>query len=150
MTDQPIRAFIDTNIWISAFINPDGPPAAVLAAFETEAFVAVISQPFLNELAAVLARGRIRRRLQVADEKAADTLTRLNRTAIMTYPTGTLQLCRDPKDDVMLETAILGHADYVVSCDDDIKGDLILIAQLQERDIGVVTVAQLLALLDDG
>jgi uncharacterized protein len=149
MTDQPIRAFIDTNIWISAFINPVGPPAAVLAAFETEAFITVISEPFLNELADVLGRTRIRRQLRVSHERVTDTLMRLNRTSLVTYPTGTLQLCRDPKDDVMLETAIQGPANYVVSRDDDIKRDLNLIAHLHEHDIEVVTVAQFLKLLDE-
>jgi predicted nucleic acid-binding protein len=70
------------------------------------------------------------------------------RKAVTVYPTGTLRLCRDEKDDVMLETAILGHAHYIVSRDDDIKRDLNLIAHLHKHDIEVVTVAQFLALLE--
>lgn len=50
----------------------------------------------------------------------------------------------------MLETAILGRAHYIVSRDDDIKRDLNLIAHLHEHGIEVVTVAQFLALLDEG
>jgi len=50
----------------------------------------------------------------------------------------------------MLETAIQGPADYVVSRDDDIKRDLNLIAHLHEHNIEVVTVAQFLALLGGG
>lgn len=147
MTDEPIRVFIDTNIWISAFINPSGPPAAVLAAFNTDGITAMISQPFLDELAGVLTRSRIRRRLQVSGEDADETLARVRRKALTVYPTGALQLCRDEKDDVMLETAILGRAHYIVSRDDDIKGDLNLIAHLHEHNIEVVTVAQFLKLM---
>jgi putative PIN family toxin of toxin-antitoxin system len=149
MTDEPTRVFIDTNIWVSAFIKPSGPPAAVLAAFDTNRIIAVISQPFLDELADVLTRSRIRRRLQVSGNGADEILARVMRKAVTVYPTGTLQLCRDEKDDVMLETAILGRAHYIVSRDDDIKRDLDLIAHLHEHNIEVVTVAQFLTLLDE-
>jgi uncharacterized protein len=150
MTDEPTRVFIDTNIWISAFINPSGPPAAVLAAFfNTDGIIAVISQPFLDELADVLTRSRIRRRLQVIGEDADEILDRIRRKAVTVYPTGAIQLCRDEKDDVMLETAILGRAHYIVSRDDDIKRDLNLIAHLHEHNIEVVTVAQFLALIGE-
>lgn len=149
MTDEPIRVFIDTNIWISAFINPSGPPAAVIAAFDADTIISVISQPFLNELAGVLTRNRIRQRLRVSGEDADEILARVRRKAVTVYPTGAVQLCRDEKDDVMLETAILGHAHYIVSRDDDIKRDLNLIAHLHEHNIEVVTVAQFLALIDE-
>jgi putative PIN family toxin of toxin-antitoxin system len=149
MTEEPLRVFIDTNIWISAFINPSGPPAAVLAAFNSDGITAVISQPFLNELADVLTRSRIRQRLQVFGEDADEILARIRRKAVTVYPLGALRLCRDEKDDVMLETAILGRAHYIVSRDDDIKRDLNLIAHLHEHNIEVKSVAQFLALLDE-
>ncbi len=57
---------------------------------------------------------------------------------------GSFVLCRDPKDDILLETAILGEADYVVSRDDDIKRDLDLIAHLRKHSIEVVPVTQFL------
>jgi uncharacterized protein len=150
MTDEPIRIFIDTNIWISAFINPSGPPAAVIAAFNTDKIIAIISQQFLNELAGVLTRNRIRQRLRVSGEDADEILARVREKAVRVNPTGAIQLCRDKKDDVMLETAILGRAHYIVSRDDDIKRDLNLIAYLHEHNIEVVTVAQFLKLLDEG
>jgi putative PIN family toxin of toxin-antitoxin system len=150
MTDEPIRIFIDTNIWISAFINPSGPPAAIIAAFNTDKIIAIISQQFLNELAGVLTRNRIRQRLRVSGEDADEILARVREKAVRVYPTGAIQLCRDKKDDVMLETAILGRAHYIVSRDDDIKRDLNLIAYLHEHNIEVVTVAQFLKLLDEG
>ena len=149
MTDEPTRVFIDTNIWISAFINPTGPPAAVLATFDTDEIIAVISQPFLDELTGILTRSRIRRRLQVSGNDADEILARVKRKAVTVYPTGAIQLCRDEKDDVMLETAILGRAHYIVSRDDDIKRDLNLIARLHGHGIEVVTVAQFLALLGE-
>jgi uncharacterized protein len=67
----------------------------------------------------------------------------------MVRPSGELRLCRDPDDDVVLETAILGEAQFVVSRDDDIKRDLDLMTHLRANGVEVVSVAQFLALLDD-
>ena len=67
----------------------------------------------------------------------------------MVTPTGLLRLCRDQRDDIFLETAILGEAQYAVSRDDDIKRDLDLIAHLRANGVEVVSVAQFLALLDE-
>jgi len=57
----------------------------------------------------------------------------------------TLQLCRDPDDDVLLETAIVGGATHIVSRDEDITRDLELLAQLEKRGIKAMTVNRFLA-----
>ena len=49
---------------------------------------------------------------------------------------------------MVLETAILGRARYLVSRDDDIKGDNDLIKHLAARGVEVVTVARMLEILD--
>jgi predicted nucleic acid-binding protein len=49
---------------------------------------------------------------------------------------------------MILETAILGSADYLVTRDDDIKSDRELIALLKERNVSVVTVRQFLDLVN--
>jgi predicted nucleic acid-binding protein len=59
-----------------------------------------------------------------------------------------LRVCRDPDDNVVLETALLGHASYAVSRDDDIKRDRDLIAQMEARGIKVLSVQQFVNLLD--
>ena len=69
--------------------------------------------------------------------------------AAFVTPEGNLHLCRDPKDNIVLETAILGEASHLVSRDADIARDLDLIVHLHKHDIEVVTVAQFLALLDE-
>ena len=74
---------------------------------------------------------------------------RLRSEAVFITPEGNLYLCRDPKDNIVLETAILGEASHLVSRDADIARDLELIAHLHKHDIEVVTVVQFLALLDE-
>ena len=57
-----IKAVIDTNIWISALLNPFGYPARIRKSFEKGVFQVVVSEPILEELADVLNRPRIRER----------------------------------------------------------------------------------------
>jgi len=149
MTDAYWRVLLDTNIWISAFINPLGPPAQVLERYTDGLFQVVVSQPLIDEIADVLARPRVRRAVRFSDERIAHWFTRLEGEAIFVVPEGNLHLCRDPKDDIVLETAISGVATHLVSRDADIARDLDLIAHLHKHDIEVVTVAQFLELLDE-
>jgi len=67
--------------------------------------------------------------------------------ASVVAPTGMLRLCRDVSDDVVLETALLGRAKYLVSRDADMVRDLAVIRVFRERGIQIVTVGQLLQLL---
>lgn len=150
MTEARWRVLLDTNIWISAFINPAGPPARVLNLYTEGHYQLVTSQPLLDEITAVLSRPRIRRAVRFDDERIALWLRRLQSEAALVVPTGDIDLCRDPKDNIVLETALLGEADYLVSRDADIARDLDLIAHLHEHNIEVVTVAQFLALLGEG
>lgn len=57
---------------------------------------------------------------------------------------GTVQVCRDPKDDVVIETAIAGKADVVVSGDKDLTEMAEVAQYLAGAGIRVLTVAQFL------
>jgi len=62
---------------------------------------------------------------------------------------GEAQICRDPKDDMVIETAINGHADALVSRDDDLKRAPEVVSLLAERGIRVLSVQRFLdAVLD--
>ena len=52
-----LAAVIDTNVWISAFLNPAG----VYQAARAGHFIVIISRPLLAELAEVLIRPRLQR-----------------------------------------------------------------------------------------
>ena len=119
----------------------------MLQAFLDGRFVPVVSQALLDEIRDVINRPRIRRRIQLADQDLDRVLMLLWDQAHGVVPTGTLRLCRDPKDDFLLETAILGGAQVAVSRDDDVKRDLDLIEHLQEQGVTVLSVAQFLELL---
>ncbi len=44
------------NVWVSAFINPSGPPARLVRAWTDGRYDVVVSLPLLDELADVLTR----------------------------------------------------------------------------------------------
>lgn len=148
MTKLILRVLIDTNIWISGFINPFGAPARVLQLLTEDRYRLVVSHALLAEVEDVVTRPHIRRRLRAGDDRIDEFLRIARTTGIWVEPTGTLRLCRDPNDDIILETALLGNATHVVSRDDDMKRDLDLIANLQTRGVEVVSVAQFLTLLE--
>lgn len=136
-----MRAVVDTNVWISALLNPAGYPARVLTALQDGRFTFVASVPTLEELLRVMLRPRIARRYPLGPEEAFRllTLTR-ERADELASVTGAVRLCRDPRDDMFIETAINGRADVLVSRDDDLKRAPEVAAHLGERGIRVVTV----------
>lgn len=55
-----------------------------------------------------------------------------------------INLCRDPHDNMFLETAIKGGAEYLVTRDDDLKRDPELLQKMAEFGIQVVSVQRFL------
>ena len=66
-----MRAVVDTSVWVSAILNPSGPPARILEALEDGRFSLVVSEPLLTELAEVISRPRLVRRYKLTPEKTA-------------------------------------------------------------------------------
>jgi uncharacterized protein len=138
---------IDTSVWVSAIITPSGPPGRVLRAFLAGRFRVVMSEFMFAELSGVLDRPRIKRRHADRDD-ATELLRLLRDRAMIVVTSGTIHVCRDVKDDLILETAIVGGASYLVSRDEDLTRDPTLVAALHEYGIGVLTVAHFLDMLD--
>ena len=144
-----MRAVIDTNVWVSAILNAAGPPSLVRAAFEDDRFTAVTSEPLLIELATVLARPRLAHRYGLTAEEIAGLLGTIRALAELAVVGGEVQICRDPKDDMVIETAINGHADALVSRDDDLKRAPEVVSLLAERGIRVLSVQRFLDAVRD-
>ncbi len=153
-------AVIDTNVWVSSLLNPRGSPARLLKAFVEGRFTPVMSKPLLAELTSVLSRPRLLRaiirriiqydlqlviKLLVLYRLMAHALNNaLQQYGVWVELRGDINLCRDPRDNMVLETAILGKAEYLVTRDDDIKRDPELMEKLAAWGIQVVSVQQFL------
>jgi putative PIN family toxin of toxin-antitoxin system len=146
-----VRVVVDTNITVSAALNPRGFPAKVVEAFITGRFQLVSSEPMLAELADILARPRVARRLErngftAADRAAFVALVRAK--AELVPVSGEVELCRDPDDNAIIETALRGHVDVLVSRDEDMTRGWEVITPLERAGIRVLTVARFLEALD--
>ncbi len=132
---------IDTSVWVSAFLNPEGFPARLIHAGKTGRFSIVSSLPMLNELHEVLSRPRIMKIRRSTEIDVATFMAGITAVVQLVPISGELSLCRDPDDDVILETAIQGKATYVVSD---------LTEHLSKRGVETITVQRLLDRLQIG
>jgi len=140
----PLVALLDTNVWVSAFLKPSGPPGRLVAAWSRNNFSAVTSPSQLTELAEVLLRPRLTRRFKYTHADAATFIRLIAAHASVVETRGVLKICRDPDDDEILEAAIHGKAQYLVTRDDDLKRDLDIIKMARRNRVRVVSVRQFL------
>ena len=139
---------LDTNVWVSAFLNPHGFPAKLLEAWAAGAFQVVISVPLMEELARTLSERRLVLKYGYSDQDIREYLEHIaSRSRVVTLAQG-LALSRDPKDDPVIQTALAGGAQFLVSRDEDLTRDQPLAAHLATRRITVLTVARLLQHLE--
>ena len=142
-----IKAVIDTNIWISALINPFGYPAKLRKHFENGDFAAVISEPIMDEIVDVLSRPKIKDKYEITPEDIRELLTLIEERAEYVLISGDINICRDKDDNLIIETAIKGETSYLVTRDDDIKFDKKVSLFLSQHGISVLTVAKFLKLM---
>lgn len=132
---------------MSAFITPYGPPARVVESWRMDRFVVVVSQPILDEIRDVLMRPRIQRKYRYTSQQVDSLIDEIVRKAQHVVITNALRVCRDPQDDAILETAILGRASHAVSRDEDITRDTNLRDKLREYNVAPITVRRFIELL---
>ncbi len=136
-----MRAVVDTNILIRALIKPQGTVGPVLHRLAEGAFVLVYSEPLLEELLAKLMLPRIRSKYQIGDEVIEGVLGLIALRGERVQPARSIHICRDPADNILIETALAGSAICIVSGDEDL-----LVLKEFER-IQIITARVFLAML---
>lgn len=139
-----VKAVIDTNIWVSSILNPFGFPARLRSSFEEGDFSVVISAPMLEELTDVLNRPRIRDKFKIEGEDITRLLSLLEDRAEDVRILENITICRDKDDDIVIETAIKGKAQYLVTRDDDIKFDKKVSSFLSKHGVTVISLSKFL------
>lgn len=111
-----MKAVIDTNIWISFLI---GKLLAGLDDYILDGQIEVVmSDEQLEEITTVLKRPKLRKHF--SNDDIEEFLSLIYKTAITVEIHHTIKDCRDIKDNFILETAIRGRADYIVTGDKDL------------------------------
>jgi len=142
-----VKAVVDTNIWVSALLNPFGFPARLRKAFEEGLFHIIISEPMVEELIDVLSRPRIRDKYEIAEDDIKELLILIEDRAEYALISGDINICRDKDDDFVIETAIKGQAKYLVTRDDDMKFDKEVAAFLSQHGVSVISLSKFLSII---
>lgn len=117
-----IRAVLDANVFASAFIQSKGPSGQLLRLFvDVSAFDLVVTQQILDETERCLFYPRVRKRLAITDAAIRQALAAIALRADVVTPDFKLQVVvQDSDDNKILEAAVEGQVDYVVTGDTDL------------------------------
>lgn len=112
-----IRVVFDTNVIVSAMLFGDSVPGrAFLDVLDNGTIL--MSRSLARELSEVLGREKFDR--YVSREQRDRFLASLIRESDMIEVTESIRACRDPKDNRILELAVDGNADFIVTGDADL------------------------------
>lgn len=139
------RAVVDHNLFVSGLISKLGQPHQLIDQFRNGSFTLVISDQLRAELEEVLGRGKFATKYGLTEEERAGFLLLVDTTALFVTPRDRLPVhVRDPKDDIVLATALGGSAEYVVTGDRDIRE---LSGDPRLGNLKIVTVREFLEVL---
>lgn len=119
MDEPALFIVLDTNVVLSHALWPrSGPVQECFEIARRPGVVLVYSDEMISELTEVLMRSKF--------DRYASAALRLNflrayvETGLRVVPSRTIWACRDPKDNHILEAAVAGGADAIVTGDDDL------------------------------
>lgn len=136
-----MKAVLDTNVLVSAFLQSKGKPAQILE--QDFRFELLICEEILAELTDVLNRPRIQKKETYSPDKLREYFQRLRVSSVLVTIFETENLIpQDPPDNVVLACAVEGQANYLVS------GNLHLLNLKGHRGVKIVTPAQFLEILN--
>ena len=123
-----MRVVFDTNILVSALVFPGGQGDAALQRIVEETDQLLLSRPILDELLDVLGRKFAR-----DAEELAHVAVFLSELAVIVAPKRRLRVVKDEPDNRILECAVAGRAEVIVT------GDKALLALKRYKYIRVLT-----------
>jgi putative PIN family toxin of toxin-antitoxin system len=107
----PLRLVIDTNVLVSAALNPDGLERTTILIAITKPARLYVSPTILEEYAGVLARPH----LKIRKGLRLQLLQLTKNSSHIVIPSHRLDVTSDPDDNVFLECADKAGADYLIT-----------------------------------
>jgi putative PIN family toxin of toxin-antitoxin system len=111
------RIVLDNNVLVSGLLMPQSIPGQVFKHALGTCDI-LVSEATLNELADVLSRKKFDRYVSIRDRQ--EFLRLLSRVAEIVTTAHAIRVCRDPNDNVLLEVAVNGSAQSLVTGDRDL------------------------------
>ena len=131
-----VRVLLDTNILISAF-QFGGTPFYVFDHVLSKEVAGITSEELLIELLGVF-----RRKFQLDENDIKLAEKKIRQSFRMVTPKISLNIVRDIADNRVLEAAITGHCDYIVT------GDNELLRLKHHEEIHIVTATEFLHVIE--
>lgn len=108
-----MRVVLDTNVLVSAFVFPGGAPEAVFRLGLEGRIALVSSRPLLSELGRVLGE-----KFAWDEDRVEEAVAQVLRLSALPEIVETVsEVAADPDDDRVLEAALAGEVDAIVSGD---------------------------------
>ena len=124
------RVVVDTNVFVSRLLRLTSVPGRA-AGKAIHYAVVLVSEPTMAELADVLAQGKFDR--YVTAQQRTQFIRLIASVAEFVPIVRAVRECRDPKDDKLLEVALNGMADVIIT------GDRDLLALHPWRDVQILS-----------
>ena len=130
------RVVIDTNVLVSALVASGKCRRLVLKLLEEH--TVILSRQMLAELADVLTRDKFNVKNSQVDRFLATLVRKSKIASVVPHFKVVLE---DPDDNIVLNTAYTGKADYIIT------GDKHLLALKEFKNIEIVNVTQMLEII---
>ena len=119
-----IRVVLDTNVFVSALLISDSPPARILELALEGQLRLVISPGIIREIGLVWQYPKIIKSLKkhrLREDEVAETMLKILKIATITSGAEIAKgVSPDPGDDMVLSCAVEGRADFIISGDQDL------------------------------
>jgi putative PIN family toxin of toxin-antitoxin system len=123
-----VKVVFDTNVLVSALVFPGGRGETALRRIIEEQDQLVISKPILDELL-----GTLGRKFSRDAEELAHIAVFLSELAVVVKPRRRLRVVKDEPDNRILECALAGRAEAIVT------GDHALLALREYRSVRLIS-----------
>jgi putative PIN family toxin of toxin-antitoxin system len=110
--NQMLKVVIDTNVFISAFYLPESKPAGVVLLARRKTILNLISPQIIKEVERI-----IKKKLLWDNAKTQSAVRRIKTFSEEVHPQERLAIIADDPDNRILECAVAGHADFIISGD---------------------------------
>jgi len=111
-----MRIVLDTNLWISYLISSRHIKLDTL--MESDDFTILYSTEFIEEFLTVAERPKFEKYFSTND--IANLIEQINSVGELIEIQSDIQLCRDEKDNFLLNLAVDGKADFLITGDKDL------------------------------
>lgn len=118
MDESDLQVVIDTNLWISMAIGSRSVSHSMLRIINDPSIEIFISAELLEELTETLAKPRLVKYL--SKERTSQLFDLIWLKARLVPVHTSLKVCRDPKDDFIINLAVSAGAHYIITGDNDL------------------------------